>query len=271
MMSVEQTSAGNTESVDPAQAAVWGFARSLVLEHPELRCRCVDLDPASTEWTDVEHTELTQPDEEAAVAIRNRERRVARLEPWPLPEPSATPRRLRYGRSGGLDDLVFGPHPRTAPGPDEIEVEILAAGLNFRDVVHALGVREDVAALGAECVGRVVARGSNVDALQEGDLVVAAAGAFGDYATIHADLAVRVPDGLSIAEAATLPIAFLTAHAALHDVAQMRRGQKVLIHAAAGGVGLAAVQLAVAAGLEVYGTASTPAKRELVRSFGARD
>lgn len=266
-----QPAAGDTEPVDPAQAAVWGFARSLVLEHPELRCRCVDLDPASTEWTDVEHTELTQPDEEAAVAIRNRERRVARLEPLPLPEPSATPRRLQYGRSGSLDDLVFVPHPRTAPGPDEIEVEILAAGLNFRDVVHALGVREDVAALGAECVGRVVARGSNVDALQEGDLVVAAAGAFGDYATIHADLAVRVPDGLSIAEAATLPIAFLTAHAALHDVAQMRRGQKVLIHAAAGGVGLAAVQLAVAAGLEVYGTASTPAKRELVRSFGARD
>ena len=266
-----QSAAGDTDRVDPAQAAVWGFARSLVLEHPELRCRCIDLDPASNSWTDVEHVELTQPDDEAAVAIRGGERRAARLQPLPLPPAPATPHRLQYATSGSLDDLAFVPCARRSPAADEVEIEILAAGLNFRDVVHALGVREDVAALGAECVGRVVAAGSAVEALQPGDLVLAAAGAFGDYATIHAELAVRVPESLSIAEAATLPIAFLTAQAALHDVARMRRGQRVLIHAAAGGVGLAAVQLAVAAGLEVYGTASTPAKRELVRSFGARD
>ena len=266
-----QPANGDVERVDAVQATVWGFARSLVLEHAELRARCIDLDPAASGWSDAEHAELTRPDDEPGVAFRNGERRIPRLDKV---RPAATangPQRLHYAASGSLEDLHFKPYTRKTPRAREVEIEILAAGLNFRDVVHALGVREDVAALGAECVGRIAAVGSAVDSLKVGDLVMAAAGAFGDFATIHADLAVRVPDNLSIAEAATLPIAFVTAFRALHDVAQMRRGQRILIHAAAGGVGLAAVQLAVAAGLEVYGTASTPEKRELVRSLGARD
>src|SRR5690606_36219880 len=145
------------------------------------------------------------------------------------------PKQLVYGRSGLLEEVRLAPVSRRAPTAREIEVEVLAAGLNFRDVVHALGVRSDVEALGTECVGRVVAKGAAVDHLQAGDLVVAAGGRFGDFATIAADLAVRLPAGLSLHQAATLPIAYLTAHRALHGIGRMVAGQRILIHAAAGG------------------------------------
>lgn len=266
-----QPAGGDVEHLDPVQAALWGFARSLAAEHPELRCRRLDLDPAEG-WTEAATLELIRPDAEPEVAFRAGERRVARLVPVQLAEPKASSaQRLHYSGSGLLEDLAFTPAPRRAPGPLEIEIEIEAAGMNFRDVIHALGVRSDVEALGTECVGRVVAVGSDVTGFEVGDRVLAATGAFGDFVTLHSGLAVPVPPTLSVAEAATLPIAFLTADRALREVAGMRAGQRILIHAAAGGVGMAAVQLAVAAGLQVYGTAGTEEKRRLVREMGARE
>lgn len=265
-----QPAGGDAEAVDPVQAALWGMARSVDVEHPELRCQRIDLDGAG--WTDAAHRQLMRPDGETQVAIRGEERLVARLVSVPLTPPGdVATRRLHYGGSGSLDDLVLRSVPRVPPGPQEIEIEVLAAGMNFRDVVHALGVRSDVEALGAECVGRVSAVGDQVSRFETGDLVLAARGAFGDYVTIHAGLAVAVPRGLSLAAAATLPITFLTADRALREGAAMQAGQRILIHAAAGGVGMAAVQLAVAEGLEVYGTASTDEKRQRVRELGACD
>jgi len=264
-----QAAGGDVESLDPVQASLWGFGRALAAEHPELEFRILDLDPAVTEWSDGSHQALLDRDvRERESALRGGERRVPRLVPVPVPPPPATPHRLFLGTGGTLDELEFRPTPRRDPGPGEIEIEIQAAGLNFRDVVHALGVRSDVQALGTECVGRVVCTGPGVTALSEGDLVLAAAGAFGHFVTIQADLAVRIPASVSVTEAATLPIAFLTADRAL-NVAGMRRGQRILVHAGAGGVGMAAVQLAVAQGLEVYATAGTPAKRDAVRALGA--
>src|SRR5690606_33583429 len=127
-------------------------------------------------------------DSEAEVAFRAGERRVARLLRVAVPAASSGPKQLVYGRSGLLEELSLVPLARREPDAGEIEVEVLAAGLNFRDVVHALGVRSDVEALGTECVGRVVAKGAGVEHLEVGDLVIAAAGRFGDFVTIAGDL-----------------------------------------------------------------------------------
>jgi polyketide synthase 12/myxalamid-type polyketide synthase MxaB len=130
-------------------------------------------------------------------------------------------------------------------------------------------MRRDEDALGGECAGRVVAVGPEVEGLAVGDAVVAiGAGFFGSFATTSAALVAKMPEGASFEEAATVPIAFLTAHYALNHQARMGAGDRVLIHAAAGGVGMAAVQLARRAGAEIFATAGSPAKREYLRSLG---
>ncbi|MEM6717623.1 MAG: zinc-binding dehydrogenase, partial [Cyanobacteria bacterium P01_C01_bin.147] len=124
--------------------------------------------------------------------------------------------------------------------------------------------------LGVECAGEVVAVGANVASLAVGDRVIALApGSFAQYVTVPAVLAVRQPPGLSAVEAATIPANFLTAHYALADVAQIQPGERVLIHAAAGGTGMAAVQIALNRGAEVFATASPP-KWPILRQMGVR-
>jgi NADPH:quinone reductase-like Zn-dependent oxidoreductase len=153
-----------------------------------------------------------------------------------------------------------------------VELRVLAAGLNFRDVLNALGMYPGgPVPLGTECVGEVVGVGGNVPHLRVGDLAVGVAfGSIATHVTTSATLFVRAPNALAVADAATIPIAFLTAYLALTEIARLRRGDRVLIHAAAGGVGLAAVQLAVRAGAEVIATAGSPAKREFLRRLGVR-
>ncbi len=266
-----QAVASPLEHVMPAQSAVWGMARSITLEHPELRLRRIDWARGADE--DALHHELLRPDDESEVALRGGTRYAPRvaLDPAALADERPQTGRLRRGANGSLDDLTFEAIDDPPPGPDEVEIAVEAAGLNFRDVVHALGVRRDVDVLGTECVGRVLRVGSRVEHLTPGDLVAAAAGAIGERVTLHAGLVVRVPGSLTAVEAATIPIAFLTADLALREVGRMRSGEKILVHAAAGGVGMAAVQLARAAGLEVYGTASSPAKRARVLALGATE
>ncbi|HWV58660.1 MAG TPA: beta-ketoacyl synthase N-terminal-like domain-containing protein, partial [Longimicrobiales bacterium] len=287
------------DPVAPSQATLWGLARAATAERPEIRIRCVDLPPGvetpstgplvaavpgGEAWVGVGGTslealfeELLDPDDEPEIAIRSGGRRVPRLRPITAPtisekddDSTRISRRWVYGTSGRLDDLRYEPAPRRQPGPGEIEIRIDAAGLNFRDVVHALGLRRDVDALGTECVGVVTEVGEGVTHVCVGDRIMAAGGVLGEFATLPAGLAVRVPASLSIPQAATLPIAFLTADYALNEVGGARHGESVLIHAAAGGVGMAALQLARTAGLTVYATAGTPEKRALVRSLGAR-
>jgi NADPH:quinone reductase-like Zn-dependent oxidoreductase/acyl carrier protein len=151
-----------------------------------------------------------------------------------------------------------------------VEIRVQATGLNFIDVLDALDLLpyERAGGLGVECAGEVVAVGEGVERLKAGDRAVAlAAGSFSAYVTTRAELATVYPDQLSPVEAATVPIAFLTACYALHRVARIQAGERVLIHAAAGGTGMAAVQLAQQAGAEVYATAS-PGKWEALRALG---
>jgi acyl transferase domain-containing protein/aryl carrier-like protein len=170
---------------------------------------------------------------------------------------------------GSLDGLSLVATDRRPPASHEVEIEVHAAGLNFRDVLTALGVYPDGLSLGSECVGTVTAVGSDVKGLQPGDPVLAIAqDSFRMHVTVDANFVVRKPKRLSLEEAATIPVVFMTAAYALHHVARLAKGERVLIHAAAGGVGFAAVQLALAAGAEVFATAGSHEKREFLRSRG---
>ncbi len=185
--------------------------------------------------------------------------------------PPAERRVLRAALRGSLDQLALATEPRRAPATGEVEIAVRAAALNFRDVMNVLGMYPgDPGALGSECSGVVVAVGAGVTRLRVGDEVVGLAlDTFADYVTAAADMIVPKPPSLGFSAAATVPNAFLTAGYSLLTVARLRPGQRVLIHAAAGGVGLAALHLARRAGAQVLATAGSAEKRAFVLAQGA--
>lgn len=162
--------------------------------------------------------------------------------------------------------------PRPEPGPEQVRVEVAAAGLNFADLEAREGdyprAPEPPFVPGMEVVGRVDAVGEAVD--REPGTVVAGfcQGGFAEYALVDARVAMDVPEGLDPAEAAAVPVQWVTAHNALHEWGDLSGGERVLVHAAAGGVGSAAVQLADAADATVLGTASTAEKLAFAREIG---
>ena len=190
-------------------------------------------------------------------------------------DPDKTAFRLESGAPGMLDRLALREVPLRTPGEDEVQVRILAAGLNFRDVMKALGIYpteadEDIW-LGDECAGEITAVGKNVTDWKVGDQVLAVTpSCFGSYVTVPSARIMPRPRNVDVNEAATLPIAFLTAYYALHTLGQIAEGERVLIHAATGGVGLAAIQLARHAGAEIFATAGTEEKRAFLRSLGVK-
>jgi NADPH:quinone reductase-like Zn-dependent oxidoreductase/acyl-coenzyme A thioesterase PaaI-like protein/acyl carrier protein len=181
-------------------------------------------------------------------------------------------------RSGPLETdilarVIEGLHlpPDAIIAANEVEIAVEASGLNFRDVLNALGEYPgDPSPLGLECAGRITAVGAKVTSFLPGDPVLAVAqGSFGSSVTIDARYVAPRPPGMSAEQAATIPIAFLTAWYGLFDLASLKKGERVLIHAAAGGVGLAAVQLALRAGAEVFATAN-PRKWPVLEALGVR-
>ncbi|WP_437611746.1 SDR family NAD(P)-dependent oxidoreductase [Sorangium sp. So ce834] len=251
---------------DVAQAPLWGLGRVAMQEHPEFGCTLVDLDPSARteDMAAALMRELTSADGETQVALRAGRRRVARLvradAAAGLAIPEAVSYRLEHGRRGLLSELHLAAAERRAPGPGEVEIEVTASGLNFRDVLAALDVyRDEAGPLGNECAGVIAAVGQGVDRLSVGDRVMAIAkGTFQRYVTADARLVAPQPAGMTPAQAATVPVAFLIAWHALHDLGQLQAGERVLIHAAAEGVGMAAVQIAAWLGAEVFATASPP-------------
>ncbi|WP_372012941.1 SDR family NAD(P)-dependent oxidoreductase [Tistrella mobilis] len=280
------------------QAMLWGFGRSIALELPALDCTCIDLPPADGSGLDDATTagvvaELLHPSGEPQLAWRQGRRHVARLTrlasltagaPLALPD---GPFRLRAVEYGSFDRVEARPIDRRPPGPGEVEIEVRAAAINFKDVLYVLGMlksfseaagitRAEDQPLGFECAGRVVRTGPGVEDLSAGDEVFAMApSAMASHVTVDRRLVHRVPrrpDGrgrIGFAEAAALPTVFMTAIHALERLARIRAGDRVLIHACAGGVGQAALQIALRAGAEVYGTAS-PAKWPVLKAQGVR-
>jgi myxalamid-type polyketide synthase MxaB len=264
-----------------AQSPLWGLGKVVAREHPQFQCVRIDLDPSGQ--IDVGQAlfdEIWSRDQENQVALRRGIRYVARLvrdasksraSEDILQVPENQPFRLEIPARGVLDNLVLQPATRRQPGPGEVEIRVYATGLNFRDVLNALGMYPgDAGPLGRECAGKIIALGDGVEGFQVGDEVIAvASGSFSTFVTTQADLVVPKPDHLSFEEAATIPIAFLTAYFGLHHLAKISAGDRVLIHAAAGGVGIAAVQLAQRAGAEVFATASS-GKWAFLQSLGAQ-
>jgi acyl transferase domain-containing protein/acyl carrier protein len=261
-----------SDQVLPEQTGVWGLARVIALEHPELRCGRVDLGERGGERELFEAIWADEPEDE--VAFRNARRylpRLVRQAVRTVPE-EFQPLQLALPRRGALDYLTFHPCPPSEPGPGEVKIRVYATGLNFRDVLNALGAYPgEAGALGLECAGEIAACGEGVMGFSIGQPVMGVAfGSFATFVTTPEKFVVPIPPGLTFEQAATLPIAFLTANYGLNDLAKLAAGERVLIHAAAGGVGLAAVQLAQRIGAEVFATAGSPAKREFLRQLGVR-
>jgi acyl transferase domain-containing protein/NADPH:quinone reductase-like Zn-dependent oxidoreductase/thioesterase domain-containing protein/acyl carrier protein len=188
---------------------------------------------------------------------------------------AVTPYRLQTDKPGVLTNLALHETERLAPGPDEIEIRVHAGGINFRDVMKALGTYPgrpiDALWLGDDVSGVVERVGERVQTVRPGDRVAGVAPyAFGAYAITDPRMVLRMPSHMSFAEAATLPTVFLTAHYALQHLGRMQPGERVLIHAATGGVGQAAIQIARHLGLEIFATAGTPDKRRLLGEMGVR-
>lgn len=259
--------------VDPAAAALWGMMRSVGLEAPALQRRSLDLDPTTPFDAAGAARWLLGESPEPEAAVRGGRFRVRRLLPGaPEPDGAATlpvDYRLPRPTTGALEDLTFTPGRRTPPGRGQVEIRVAASALNFKDVLNVLGMYPgDAGPLGSECSGVVSAVGEGVR-MRVGTPVVAAAGhAYGKHVVADASLVAPLPAGLSFVQGATLPVAYLTAAFALDHLAGLGPGDRVLIHAAAGGVGTAACALARRAGATVFATAGTEAKRELLRSRG---
>lgn len=255
---------------DPRQAPVWGLGRTLANERPEIRCVCMDLEPDATP-TEIEaiYAELIEPDNEDQIAFRSGLRRAARLvRRQETAVTSAEPRKWTMAKAGTIEDLKLVPVKRTGPSAGQVEIEVRAAGLNFKDVLYALNMvpfRGEVP-IGFECSGIVTEVGPGVEGLRVGDSVVSvlSPGSIGNYLLSDERFTARIPGGISFTEAVTLPIAFLTASFALQG---LRKGDTVLIHAAAGGVGQAAVQLAQRIGAKIFATGNH-AKHDFLRAQG---
>jgi len=252
-------------------AVLWGLGKVVALEAAQLQPRMIDLEPNATPLLADLVNELMYPDQENHIAYRSGHRVGARLV-----RPDAAARRLTLpddaswvlapDRSGVFDQPEVKQLPKRSLDSNEVRVSVQAAGLNFWDVFRSLGFIEE-GDLGREMCGQVLDVGSDVSTVNVGDHVVGLGfGAFGPEMVTREELVAPAPEGLSVSDLATIPSAFVSA-ALAYRYAGLEAGERVLIHAGAGGVGLAAIQLAQAAGAEVYATASAP-KQAYLRSLG---
>jgi NADPH:quinone reductase-like Zn-dependent oxidoreductase len=290
------TRGGNMDCPLPQNAPLVGFSRVMKNEHPGIKSCVVDLDPrfSPLETAASIFEAFASPqlrDEEELVVRRTAE--AEGMSPPLVYVPRVAPKkvsadlqrteqkhyrdcaglRLEVGTAGLLNTLQWRESQRRAPSKGEVEVQVFATGLNFKDVMLAMGMLSDEAVeggfcgrnLGIECAGVVAAVGEGVDELTVGQRVVCVARyCFSTYVTTLSPLVQPIPEWMTFEEAATIPATFLTALYALKNLGHIQPGESVLIHAAAGGVGQAAIQLAHLFGAEVYATVGTRDKREFI-------
>jgi acyl transferase domain-containing protein/NADPH:quinone reductase-like Zn-dependent oxidoreductase/short-subunit dehydrogenase/acyl carrier protein len=270
---------------DPVSAALGRAVRVIANERPDFDLRALDLAPGLgaeaaamavlETLAGTERETAASPGGLRAPRIEPAEEMVGRAAATRAGGPCAL--RLETGEAGGIEGLRWTPVARRAPGPGEIEIAVRAAGLNFRDVMWAMGVLPEEAiedgfagaAMGMECAG-VVTRAGPGAAFAPGDRVMGfAAAALATHAVIGEGAAARIPEGMGFEAAASLPVVFATAWRGLVDLGRLEAGETVLIHGGAGGVGLAALQIARARGARAFATAGSAAKRRLLTLLGA--
>ncbi|WP_336490447.1 SDR family NAD(P)-dependent oxidoreductase [Methylobacterium nigriterrae] len=273
-------------SAASVEAGVWAFTRTLANEVSSLDVRRIDLAPSMSSKRASERLRdlILSGTPETEIILDDDATRVIRFAPGQAPRRQAADAvpaeaaRLERSNTGGLNEMVWGPAERRTPGAGEVEIAVEATGLNFRDVLWALSmlpeeILEDGFAgprLGLECAGRVVAVGAGVKAFRVGDPVVAfAQSGFATHIVVPELVVAPSPAELDPMAAATVPVAFLTAYYGLVSLANLKRGEWVLVHGGAGGVGLAALQIARLRGARVIATAGSREKRALVKTLGA--
>jgi acyl transferase domain-containing protein/acyl carrier protein len=272
---------GTRNETNLAQAGLRGLLRVIGAENPHLRVTQIDVD----EDTDGEHVtqELLSGSDEDETAWRSGQWYTARLRPSPLrPDERRTTVvddthdvvRLRVRTPGDLETMELAAFHRVPPGPGQIEVAVTASSVNFADVLVSLGRYPSIdkrrPELGVDFVGVVTAVGPDVAGHHVGDRVggFSRNGCWATSVICDADVAVTLPDGLTDHQAAAVATAHATAWYGLHDQARISAGERVLIHSATGGVGQAALAIARAAGAEIFATAGSEQRRDLLRSIG---
>ncbi|KAM7215806.1 polyketide synthase [Rhypophila decipiens] len=291
------TRGGTYNSENPSANMMTGMARSIRSETPGLGFATLDLDfnkpldDADTITgaykafvTACASRDAARPDWEYAVRdglpmvqriLLNKEMNdlCMSFNTLPKPEPGAfkqqgRPLKLEVGTPGRLDTLRFNDdasaNEEVALGETEVEMEIKAAGLNFKDVMVAMGQLSQPA-LGVDASGVVKRIGAKVTAVRPGDAVMTwKLGTFANVTRAEEAMVQPIPAGMDFVTAASLPVIYSTAHYALSRAARVRKGESLLIHGAAGGVGQAAIILAQNIGAKVYLTVSTEAKKKLL-------
>ncbi|MGE7990784.1 SDR family NAD(P)-dependent oxidoreductase [Pseudomonas sp. NPDC089554] len=262
-----------------ADAALWGFGRTLANESSQCRVRLLDL----AHGAPVEHlvSALLHADAETELALDAEGRRyVPRLRVLPEQARADNSQWLSLGFElpGQLRNLRWEVRQPQQPAAHELDIAVRATGLNFRDVMFALGLLSDEAiengfsgpTLGFEFAGVVQGMGAEVPGdFAPGDRVVGfGPSSFATRLVTNANAVARIPHGMSFEAAATIPSTFFTVYYALHHLARLEPGEKVLIHGAAGGVGIAAIQLARWCGADIYATAGSDEKRDFLRLLG---
>ncbi len=289
-----------------ADAPLWGFGRTLLNEAGVMSVKLLDVEKSTPPMVAAQalcREMLFDDGDQEIILTKAGERFVPRLqvEPRHLAAP-ATPEgacvaapsvsstiaagraaskaptiRLGFQFPGQLRNLQWEATAPVAPQAHEIEIEVHATGLNFRDVMYALGLLSDEAVengfsgptLGLECAGVVSAVGDAVTDFAVGDPVVAfGASSFANRVCTSATAVAHIPNAISFEAAATIPSTFFTAYYALQHLAQLSEGERVLIHGAAGGVGIAAIQIAKLLGAEIYATAGSDEKRDFLKLLG---
>ena len=266
------------------RSALWGFARVARNEFSELRIRCIDfsLPLAAAELPNNLAEEIVLGGLEDEVLLdgncRLVRRVVAGLESSSGKNSENQRMVLDFDTPGPFQNLRWKRTDTPHPGPGQVAIIPKAGGLNFRDVMYAMGLLPDEAleggfagqTLGMELSGTIAAVGEEVEGFQVGDEVIAfAPSSFSSWTVTSSSAVVQKPSGLSFAAAATIPAAFYTAYHALVELGGLKPGERVLIHGAAGGVGIAAIQIARHIGAEVFATAGNDDKRDFVRLLGA--
>jgi acyl transferase domain-containing protein/NADPH:quinone reductase-like Zn-dependent oxidoreductase/NAD(P)-dependent dehydrogenase (short-subunit alcohol dehydrogenase family)/aryl carrier-like protein len=260
--------------VQPQASPVWGLVRVLATEDPALQATLIDIEnDADAERV---YRELFQKQAEE-VAFRRGNRYLQRCRRSPLsqqtpilrPHISGQDYQLTCDRPGTLEALEWTVPAPAALKPDEVRVSVAAAGINFSDVMRALGLYPTEGVMGIEMAGTVTEVGSEVGDLSAGDRVMGIApGAFASQVVVPRAFLVRTPTELSDTEAAGMPLVFITAYYALVKIGRLQADETILIHTASGGLGLAAIQVARKVGARVLTTAGTPEKVKFLHELG---
>jgi len=283
----------NTQSVNSedtldglAGSTVTGFSRTACNEYSETRWKLLDLESRdSIQNVSFIINEACIQDNETEIAFRRNKRLVRRLKPIDLDrmplqtrpvdlgQASPTPVGLELSKSGSLNQLCVTEITANIPGPHEIQVQVGSCGINFRDIMKLLGIypgnSPDHKDLGDDFSGTILKCGTKVKGLAPGDRICGiTSGAFKTVLTMDAGMVIKIPDHISFSQAATLPTVILTAHYALCRLAHLGKSETVLIHAATGGVGQAAIQVARHRGATILATAGNSSKKQFLRSQG---